>query len=133
METGLKAVDSLIPIGCGQRELIIGDKQIGKTAIAIDTIIHQASLNQYERKKSKYFVYSVYVAIGQKRSTVSQLIKTLKDNKAFVYSVVVAATASDSAPLQCLAPYTLDAPLESTTETMVNMLSSSTMICPSKP
>jgi proton translocating ATP synthase F1 alpha subunit len=106
METGLKAVDSLIPIGCGQRELIIGDKQIGKTAIAIDTINHQASLNQYERKKSKYFVYSVYVAIGQKRSTVSQLIKTLKDNKAFVYSVVVAATASDSAPLQFLAPYT---------------------------
>jgi F-type H+-transporting ATPase subunit alpha len=106
METGLKAVDSLIPIGCGQRELIIGDKQIGKTAIAIDTIIHQATLNRIERRKSKYFLYSVYVAIGQKRSTVSQLIKTLKDNKAFQYSVVVAATASDSAPLQFLAPYT---------------------------
>jgi len=105
METGIKAIDSLIPIGCGQRELIIGDKQIGKTAIAIDTIIHQANLNITERPSNELF-YSVYVVIGQKRSTVTQLIKILKTNNAFKWCTVVAATASDSAPLQFLAPYT---------------------------
>ena len=105
METGIKAIDSLIPIGCGQRELIIGDKQIGKTAIAIDTIIHQANLNSTERTNNELF-YAVYVVIGQKRSTVTQLIKVLKINNAFKWCTVVAATASDSAPLQFLAPYT---------------------------
>jgi len=105
LETGLKAVDSLIPIGCGQRELIIGDRQIGKTAIAIDTIIHQSNLNTIERVASELF-YSVYVCIGQKRSTVTQIIKTLKSNNAFTWCSIVAATASDSAPLQFLAPYT---------------------------
>jgi len=105
LETGLKAVDSLIPIGCGQRELIIGDRQIGKTAIAIDTIIHQSNLNNTQRLAS-HFLFSVYVCIGQKRSTVKSVVTTLKANKAFKYCTVVAATASDSAPLQFLAPYT---------------------------
>ena len=105
LETGLKAVDSLIPIGCGQRELIIGDRQIGKTAIALDTIIHQARLNRTERS-SLNFLFSVYVCIGQKRSTVKQVVTTLQSNNAFQFCTVVAATASDSAPLQFLAPYT---------------------------
>ena len=105
LETGLKAVDSLIPIGCGQRELIIGDRQIGKTAIAIDTIIHQSNLN-YTQRLAEHYLFSVYVCIGQKRSTVKQVVTTLQNNKAFKFCTVVAATASDSAPLQFLAPYT---------------------------
>jgi F-type H+-transporting ATPase subunit alpha len=104
LETGIKAIDSLIPIGCGQRELIIGDRQIGKTTIAIDTIIHQSKTNASERLTTD-FLYSVYVSVGQKRSTVKQIVKTLKDRKAFDWCTVVAATASDSAPLQFLAPY----------------------------
>ena len=103
MQTGLKAVDSLVPIGRGQRELIIGDRQTGKTAIAIDTIINQASVNNSGDEKKK--LYCVYVAVGQKRSTVAQLVKTLSDKDALKYSIIVAATASDPAPLQFLAPY----------------------------
>ena len=103
MQTGLKAVDSLVPVGRGQRELIIGDRQTGKTAIAIDTIINQASVNNSGEEKKK--LYCVYVAVGQKRSTVAQLVKTLSDKDALKYSIIVAATASDPAPLQFLAPY----------------------------
>ena len=104
MQTGLKAIDSLIPIGRGQRELIIGDRQTGKTAIAIDTIINQKDNNKSKDEKKK--LYCIYVAIGQKRSTVAQIVKTLQDAGAMEYSIVVAATASDPAPLQFLAPYT---------------------------
>ena len=104
MQTGLKAIDSLIPIGRGQRELIIGDRQTGKTAIAIDTIINQKEINNSGDETKK--LYCVYVAIGQKRSTVAQIVKTLEDAGAMEYSIVVAATASDPAPLQFLAPYT---------------------------
>ena len=103
MQTGIKAVDSLVPIGRGQRELIIGDRQTGKTAIAIDTILNQKSVNQGNDETQK--LYCVYVAIGQKRSTVAQLVRTLEKGGALEYSVVVAATASDPAPLQFLAPY----------------------------
>ena len=103
MQTGLKAIDSLIPIGRGQRELIIGDRQTGKTAIAIDTIINQKDNNKSKDEKK---LYCIYVAIGQKRSTVAQIVKTLQDTGAMEYSIVVAATASDPAPLQFLAPYT---------------------------
>jgi len=103
MQTGLKAVDSLIPVGRGQRELIIGDRQTGKTAIAVDTIINQKSVNA-EGDKSKS-LYCVYVAVGQKRSTVAQIMQKLEEQGAADYSIVVAATASDSAPLQFLAPY----------------------------
>ena len=102
MQTGLKAIDSLIPIGRGQRELIIGDRQTGKTAIAIDTIINQKEINKSDDESKK--LYCVYVAIGQKRSTVAQIVKTLEDAGAMEYSIVVAATASDPAPLQFLAP-----------------------------
>jgi F-type H+/Na+-transporting ATPase subunit alpha len=104
MATGLKAVDALIPIGRGQRELIIGDRQTGKTAIALDTILNQKPLNQSNDEKIK--LYCVYVAIGQKRSTVAQFVKVLEDNGALDYSIVVAATASDPAPMQFLAPFT---------------------------
>ena len=104
MQTGLKAIDSLIPIGRGQRELIIGDRQTGKTAIAIDTIINQKEINRSDDESKK--LYCVYVAIGQKRSTVAQIVKTLEDAGAMEYSIVVAATASDPAPLLFLAPYT---------------------------
>ena len=104
MQTGLKAIDSLIPIGRGQRELIIGDRQTGKTAVAIDTIINQKAINDSNDEKKK--LYCVYVAIGQKRSTVAQIVKTLEDAGAMKYTTVVSATASDSAPLQFLAPYT---------------------------
>ena len=104
MQTGLKAIDSLIPIGRGQRELIIGDRQTGKTAVAVDTIINQKAINESEDEKKK--LYCVYVAIGQKRSTVAQIVKTLEDAGAMKYTTVVSATASDSAPLQFLAPYT---------------------------
>ncbi|XP_062268815.1 ATP synthase subunit alpha, mitochondrial [Platichthys flesus] len=103
MQTGIKAVDSLVPIGRGQRELIIGDRQTGKTAIAIDTIINQKRFNDGTDEKKK--LYCIYVAIGQKRSTVAQLVKRLTDAKAMEYTIVVSATASDAAPLQYLAPY----------------------------
>lgn len=103
MQTGLKAVDSLIPIGRGQRELIIGDRQTGKTAIAVDTVINQASLNAGDNEYNK--LYCIYVAVGQKRSTVAQIAAKFEENNALGYSVIVAATASDSAPLQFLAPY----------------------------
>ena len=103
MQTGLKAIDSLIPIGRGQRELIIGDRQTGKTAVAIDTIINQREINKSGDEKVK--LYCIYVAIGQKRSTVAQIVKTLEDSGAMEYTTVVAATASDPAPLQYLAPF----------------------------
>ncbi|KAK5984466.1 ATP synthase subunit alpha [Trichostrongylus colubriformis] len=103
MLTGVKAVDSLVPIGRGQRELIIGDRQTGKTAIAIDTIINQARFNAGADEKKK--LYCIYVAIGQKRSTVAQIVKRLTDTGAMKYTIVVSATASDAAPLQFLAPY----------------------------
>ncbi len=103
VQTGLKAIDSLIPIGRGQRELIIGDRQTGKTAIAIDTIINQKQVNQGDDESKK--LYCVYVAIGQKRSTVAQLVKTLEEAGAMEYTIVVASTASEPAPLQFLAPY----------------------------
>jgi proton translocating ATP synthase F1 alpha subunit len=103
MESGLKAVDSLVPVGRGQRELIIGDRQTGKTAVAIDTIINQKGVNDLGVKTKSLFC--IYVAVGQKRSTVAQLMKTLIDTGAMPYSIIVAATASDAAPLQFLAPY----------------------------
>src|ERR671914_2866743 len=95
VQTGIKAIDAMIPIGRGQRELIIGDRQTGKTAIAVDTIIHQRGLN----------VFCIYVAIGQKRSTVARVVKTLEERHAMEYSIVVSATASDAASMQYLAPY----------------------------
>ena len=104
VQTGLKAIDALIPIGRGQRELIIGDRQTGKTAVIIDTIINQRTVNESDDEQEK--LYCIYVAIGQKRSTVAQLVKTLEDYDALKYSIVVAATASEPAPLQFLAPYT---------------------------
>ena len=104
MQTGLKAIDSLIPIGRGQRELIIGDRQTGKTAVAIDTIINQKEINKSGEEKEK--LYCIYVAIGQKRSTVAQIVKSLEDAGAMEYTTIVSATASDPAPLQFLAPYT---------------------------
>ena len=104
MQTGIKALDALVPIGRGQRELIIGDRQTGKTAVAIDTILNQKSVNQSKNEKDK--LYCIYVAIGQKRSTVAQIVKTLEDNGAMEYTIVVSATASDPAPLQFLSAYT---------------------------
>ncbi len=104
MQTGLKAIDALIPVGRGQRELIIGDRQLGKTAIIVDTIINQKAAHAGSDEKKK--LYCIYVAIGQKRSTVAQIVRTLEENGAMEYSIVVAATASDPAPLQFLAPYT---------------------------
>ena len=104
MQTGLKSIDTLIPVGRGQRELIIGDRQTGKTAVAIDAIINQKKINESEDEKKK--LYCVYVAIGQKRSTVAQITKTLEEAGALKYTTIVAATASDAAPLQFLAPYT---------------------------
>jgi F-type H+-transporting ATPase subunit alpha len=103
MATGLKAIDALIPVGRGQRELIIGDRQTGKTAIALDTILNQKPLNQGDDEKQK--LYCVYVAVGQKRSTVAQFVKALEENGALEYSIIVAATASDPAPMQFLAPF----------------------------
>ena len=103
LQTGLKALDSLVPVGRGQRELIIGDRQTGKTAVAIDTIINQKEINQSDDESKK--LYCIYVAIGQKRSTVAQVVKTLEENGAMEYTIVVAASASDPAPLQFLAPY----------------------------
>ena len=104
MQTGLKAIDALIPVGRGQRELIIGDRQTGKTAIAVDTFINQRPLNEGDDESRK--LYCVYVAVGQKRSSVAKLVKTLEDAGAMEYCIVVAATASEPAPLQFLAPYT---------------------------
>jgi|SRR6056300_1626845 F-type H+-transporting ATPase subunit alpha len=104
MQTGLKAIDSLIPIGRGQRELIIGDRQTGKTAVAVDTILNQKEINASGDENEK--LYCIYVAIGQKRSSVAQIVKTLEENGALEYSIVVAATASEPAPLQFLAPFT---------------------------
>ena len=104
MQTGIKAIDSLIPIGRGQRELIIGDRQTGKTAVIVDTILNQREVNAGKDESKK--LYCIYVSIGQKRSTVAQIVKTLEDYDALDYSIVVAATASDPAPLQFLAPYT---------------------------
>ncbi|TIA93146.1 hypothetical protein E3P99_00249 [Wallemia hederae] len=104
MQTGMKPVDAMVPIGRGQRELIIGDRQTGKTAVAIDTILNQKRWNSSGDEKKK--LYCVYVAVGQKRSTVAQLVQTLEENDAMQYSVVVAATASEAAPLQYLAPFT---------------------------
>ena len=104
MQTGLKAVDALVPIGRGQRELIIGDRQTGKSAVVIDTFLNQKGINQSGDESKK--LYCIYVAIGQKRSTVAQIVKTLEDAGAMEYSIVVAATASEPAPLQFLAPYT---------------------------
>jgi len=104
VQTGLKAIDALVPVGRGQRELIIGDRQTGKSAVAIDTFINQKTANAGDDESKK--LYCIYVAVGQKRSTVAQLVRTLTENGAMDYSIVVAATASDPAPLQFLAPYT---------------------------
>src|ERR671913_69815 len=103
MSTGLKAIDALIPVGRGQRELIIGDRQTGKTAIVLDTILNQKPLNQGNDESQK--LYCVYVAVGQKRSTVAQFVKVLEEQGALEYSIVIAATASDPAPMQFLAPF----------------------------
>ena len=103
MQTGLKAIDTLIPVGRGQRELIIGDRQVGKTAVAIDTILNQKSVNATDDESAK--LYCIYVAIGQKRSTVAQIVKTLEESGALDYTIVVACTASEPAPLQFLAPF----------------------------
>merc|ERR1719327_194769 len=103
MQTGLKCVDALVPIGRGQRELIIGDRQTGKTAIAIDTILNQKTA--FDNNELDNQLYCIYVAIGQKRSTVANIVKTLDDRGALGYSIIVAATASDAAPLQFIAPY----------------------------
>ncbi|HKH27971.1 MAG TPA: F0F1 ATP synthase subunit alpha, partial [Sphingomicrobium sp.] len=104
VQTGLKALDALVPIGRGQRELIIGDRQTGKTAVALDTFINQKDINKSDKESEK--LYCIYVAIGQKRSTVAQIVRALEENGAMEYSIVVAATASEPAPLQYLAPYT---------------------------
>ncbi|MCG8547911.1 MAG: F0F1 ATP synthase subunit alpha, partial [Alphaproteobacteria bacterium] len=103
MQTGLKALDALVPVGRGQRELIIGDRQTGKTAVAVDTIINQKSVNETGDESKK--LYCIYVVVGQKRSTVAQVVKTLEDYGAMDYSIVVSATASEPAPMQFLAPY----------------------------
>ncbi len=104
VQTGLKALDALVPIGRGQRELIIGDRQTGKTAVALDTFINQKDINKSGKESEK--LYCIYVAVGQKRSTVAQIVRALEENGAMDYSIVVAATASEPAPLQYLAPYT---------------------------
>ena len=103
MMTGIKPIDAMVPIGRGQRELIIGDRQTGKTAVAIDTILNQRRWNEGKDEDKK--LYCVYVAVGQKRSTIAQLVKTLEENDAMKYSIIVAATASEAAPLQYLAPF----------------------------
>ena len=109
MATGLKSIDAMIPIGRGQRELIIGDRQTGKTAIALDAILNQKSYNDAAGDDESKKLYCVYVAVGQKRSTVAQLVKKLEESGAIEYSIVVAATASEPAPMQYLAPYTATA------------------------
>jgi F-type H+-transporting ATPase subunit alpha len=112
MATGLKSVDAMIPIGRGQRELIIGDRQTGKTAVALDAILNQKSYNEAAGDDESKKLYCIYVAIGQKRSTVAQLVKKLEENGAMAYSIVVASTASDPAPMQFLAPYAATAMAE---------------------
>ena len=104
MQTGLKAIDAMIPIGRGQRELIIGDRQTGKTAVALDAILNQKSINESDDESEK--LYCVYIAVGQKRSTVAQFVKVLEERGALEYSIIIAATASDPAPMQFLAPFT---------------------------
>ncbi len=104
VQTGMKSIDAMVPVGRGQRELIIGDRQTGKTAVGLDTILNQKRWNDGSDEKKK--LYCVYVAVGQKRSTVAQFVKTLEENDAMKYSVVVAATASEAAPLQYIAPFT---------------------------
>lgn len=105
VQTGLKSIDAMVPIGRGQRELIIGDRQTGKTAVALDAILNQKRWNNHTNDETKK-LYCVYVAIGQKRSTVAQFVQTLEENDAMKYSVVVAATASEAAPLQFLSAFT---------------------------
>ncbi|WP_428928226.1 F0F1 ATP synthase subunit alpha [Marinibacterium sp. SX1] len=112
MATGLKSIDAMIPIGRGQRELIIGDRQTGKTAVALDTILNQKSYNEAAGDDEGKKLYCIYVAVGQKRSTVAQLVKKLEESGAIEYSIVVAATASEPAPMQYLAPYTATAMAE---------------------
>jgi F-type H+-transporting ATPase subunit alpha len=112
MATGLKSVDAMIPIGRGQRELIIGDRQTGKTAVALDTILNQKSYNEEAGADESKKLYCIYVAIGQKRSTVAQLVKKLEETGAIAYTTIVAATASDPAPMQFLAPYSATAMAE---------------------
>ncbi|MEJ6391462.1 F0F1 ATP synthase subunit alpha [Gymnodinialimonas ulvae] len=112
MATGLKAIDAMIPVGRGQRELIIGDRQTGKTAVALDTILNQKSYNEAAGDDESKKLYCIYVAVGQKRSTVAQLVKKLEETGAIEYSIVVAATASDPAPMQFLAPYAATAMAE---------------------
>lgn len=104
VQTGLKSIDAMVPIGRGQRELIIGDRQTGKTAVALDAMLNQRRWNNSGDETKK--LYCVYVAVGQKRSTVAQLVKTLEENDSMKYSIVVAATASEAAPLQYIAPFT---------------------------
>ena len=104
VQTGLKSIDAMVPIGRGQRELIIGDRQTGKTAVALDAILNQRRWNNGNNEDLK--LYCIYVAVGQKRSTVAQLVKTLEENDAMKYCVIVAATASEAAPLQYIAPFT---------------------------
>ena len=104
VQTGLKSVDAMVPIGRGQRELIIGDRQTGKTAVALDAMLNQKRWNNTNDETKK--LYCVYVAVGQKRSTVAQLVKTLEENDAMKYTIIVAATASEAAPLQYIAPFT---------------------------
>lgn len=104
VQTGLKSVDAMVPIGRGQRELIIGDRQTGKTAVALDAMLNQKKWNDGKDESKK--LYCVYVAVGQKRSTVAQLVQTLEENDAMKYSIIVAATASEAAPLQYIAPFT---------------------------
>jgi F-type H+-transporting ATPase subunit alpha len=103
VQTGLKSVDAMVPIGRGQRELIIGDRQTGKTAVALDAMLNQKRWNNTGDESKK--LYCIYVAVGQKRSTVAQLVQTLEENDAMKYSVIVAATASEAAPLQYIAPF----------------------------
>ena len=112
MATGLKSVDAMIPIGRGQRELIIGDRQTGKTAVALDTILNQKSYNEEAGDDESKKLYCIYIAVGQKRSTVAQLVRKLEENDAMKYSIIVAATASDPAPMQYLAPYSATAMAE---------------------
>ena len=112
MATGLKSVDAMIPIGRGQRELIIGDRQTGKTAVALDTILNQKTYNDAAGDDESKKLYCIYVAVGQKRSTVAQLVKKLEESGAIEYTIVVAATASDPAPMQFLAPYAATAMAE---------------------
>ena len=149
VQTGLKSVDAMVPIGRGQRELIIGDRQTGKTAVALDAMLNQKRWNEGTDETKK--LYCIYVAVGQKRSTVAQLVKTLEEQDAMKYCIIVAATASEAAPLQYIAPFAGCAmgeyfryetrvdvnPLRQLltyallfVETMASTLSSSTMICP---